>query len=237
MAAPRPLRFLLAACAAWMLVHELRVVLAPDLAAGPLFSRFVHDAVVLAAAGVCLARVPSVARARAARLGADRLGRAGLGASARSTTRRSCGLTPIRRSPRPPTPATCSSRRSRCWARSRCCAPVPATSRRGCGSTASRPRSAWRRSAPRSCSRPCSTASTASPWRSPPPSPIRSSTSCCWLWPSVHWPAPVGGSTGRGCCLRSASRRSGSPTRCSSSARPRAPTSRAAGSTSAGGRV
>src|SRR5918992_5336848 len=60
MAAPRPLRILLAACAAWLLVHELRAVLVPGLDAGPVFSRFVHDAVLVAAAAVCLARVPTV---------------------------------------------------------------------------------------------------------------------------------------------------------------------------------
>ena len=59
MVVPRPLRLLLAACAAWMLVYELRVVLAPGLEIGPLFSRFVHDVVlVLAGRSSCLARVP-----------------------------------------------------------------------------------------------------------------------------------------------------------------------------------
>src|ERR671914_2845172 len=60
MAAPRPVRILLAACAAWLLLHELRAVLVPGLDAGPVFSRFVHDAVLVAAAAVCLARVPTV---------------------------------------------------------------------------------------------------------------------------------------------------------------------------------
>jgi two-component system, cell cycle response regulator len=60
MAASRPLRLVLAACAAWLLVHELRVVLLPGLEAGPLFSRFAHDVVLVAAAAVCLARVPAV---------------------------------------------------------------------------------------------------------------------------------------------------------------------------------
>jgi two-component system cell cycle response regulator len=59
MAAPRPLRLLLATCAAWLLLHELRVLLAPDVEIGPLFSRFAHDLVLVAAAAVCLARVPS----------------------------------------------------------------------------------------------------------------------------------------------------------------------------------
>jgi two-component system cell cycle response regulator len=60
MAAPRPLRLLLAACAAWLLLHELHAVLAPGLEVGPLFSRFAHDVVLIAAAVVCLARVPAV---------------------------------------------------------------------------------------------------------------------------------------------------------------------------------
>jgi two-component system cell cycle response regulator len=60
MAAPRPLRLLLAACAGWLAVYELHVVLAPGLDAGVVFSRFAHDVVLLAAAVVCLARVPFV---------------------------------------------------------------------------------------------------------------------------------------------------------------------------------
>jgi two-component system, cell cycle response regulator len=60
MAVPRPLRVVLAVCAAWLLLHELRAVFAPGLDAGVLFSRFVHDVVLVAAAAVCLARVPSV---------------------------------------------------------------------------------------------------------------------------------------------------------------------------------
>jgi two-component system cell cycle response regulator len=60
MAAPRPIRHLLAACAAWLLLHELHAVLAPRLDLGPVFSRFAHDVVLVAAAGACLARVPSV---------------------------------------------------------------------------------------------------------------------------------------------------------------------------------
>jgi diguanylate cyclase (GGDEF)-like protein len=59
MVAPRPVRLLLAACAAWLLVYELRVLFAPELEIGPLFSRFAHDVVLVAAAVVCLARVPS----------------------------------------------------------------------------------------------------------------------------------------------------------------------------------
>jgi two-component system, cell cycle response regulator len=62
MSAPRPLRLLLAACAAWLALHELHAVLAPDLSLGPLFNRGAHDLVLLAAAAVCLARVPSAPR-------------------------------------------------------------------------------------------------------------------------------------------------------------------------------
>ena len=51
MVAPRPLRLVLAACAAWLLVYELRVLLAPDLEIGPLFSRFAHDVVLVARRG------------------------------------------------------------------------------------------------------------------------------------------------------------------------------------------
>ncbi len=58
MAAPRPIKLLLAASAVWLLVYELRVVLTPELEIGPLFSRFAHDVVLAAAAVVCLARVP-----------------------------------------------------------------------------------------------------------------------------------------------------------------------------------
>ena len=45
MVARRPLRILLAACVAWLLVYELRVLFAPELEAGPLFSRFAHHVV------------------------------------------------------------------------------------------------------------------------------------------------------------------------------------------------
>ena len=60
MVVPRPLRLVLAACAAWLLVYELRVLLVPSLEIGPLFSRFAHDVVLVGAAAVCLARVPRV---------------------------------------------------------------------------------------------------------------------------------------------------------------------------------
>jgi two-component system cell cycle response regulator len=58
-AAPRPLRLLLAACAGWLALYEVHVVLAPGLDAGPLFSRGAHDVVLVAAALICLARVRS----------------------------------------------------------------------------------------------------------------------------------------------------------------------------------
>jgi two-component system cell cycle response regulator len=60
MDAPRPLRILLAACAGWLALYELHVVLAPGLDAGVLFSRFAHDVVLVVAALVCLARMPFV---------------------------------------------------------------------------------------------------------------------------------------------------------------------------------
>jgi diguanylate cyclase (GGDEF)-like protein len=60
MVVPRLLRLVLAACAAWLLVYELRVLLAPELEIGPLFSRFAHDVVLVLAGLACLARVPRV---------------------------------------------------------------------------------------------------------------------------------------------------------------------------------
>jgi two-component system cell cycle response regulator len=60
MVVQRPLRLVLAACAAWLLVYELRVLLVPSLEVGPLFSRFAHDVVLVLASLVCLARVFSV---------------------------------------------------------------------------------------------------------------------------------------------------------------------------------
>jgi two-component system cell cycle response regulator len=60
MVAPRPLTLLLAACAGWLALYELHVVLVPGLDAGVLFSRFAHDVVLVAAAVVCLARAPFV---------------------------------------------------------------------------------------------------------------------------------------------------------------------------------
>jgi two-component system cell cycle response regulator len=46
----------MAACAAWLAVHEVRVVGFDGISLGPLSSRFAHDVVLLVAAGACLAR-------------------------------------------------------------------------------------------------------------------------------------------------------------------------------------
>src|SRR5262245_45979144 len=59
MAAPRPLRLLLAASAAWMLAYELHVVAFPGFGAELLNPRVVHILLLGTAALVCLARVPS----------------------------------------------------------------------------------------------------------------------------------------------------------------------------------
>ena len=42
------------AVAAWLVLWQGHVLFAPDLDAGPLFSRFVHDGVLLAGAALCL---------------------------------------------------------------------------------------------------------------------------------------------------------------------------------------
>jgi hypothetical protein len=42
-------------CALWMLAHEARVVVVPGWDGGALFSRYVHDVVLLAASALCLA--------------------------------------------------------------------------------------------------------------------------------------------------------------------------------------
>ena len=39
---------------AWLALWQAHALLAPDLDAGPLFSRFVHDGVLLAGTGLCL---------------------------------------------------------------------------------------------------------------------------------------------------------------------------------------
>ncbi len=50
----------LVACAAWLVLHEVRVVGFGDLSFSPLTSRFAHDVVLLRAAGACLWRAISV---------------------------------------------------------------------------------------------------------------------------------------------------------------------------------
>ena len=56
MTAPRPIRVLLAAAAVWLVAYELYVVVDPGFDAGPVFSRFAHDVVLLLAAAICLTR-------------------------------------------------------------------------------------------------------------------------------------------------------------------------------------
>src|SRR3954453_628207 len=56
----------LAACAAWLVLHELRVVVFGGVDLGPLSSRFAHDVVLLITAFVCLARAVYVRRERLA---------------------------------------------------------------------------------------------------------------------------------------------------------------------------
>ena len=56
MTAPRPITMLLVAAATWLVAYELYVLLDPGFDAGPVFSRFAHDVVLVAAAGVCLWR-------------------------------------------------------------------------------------------------------------------------------------------------------------------------------------
>jgi diguanylate cyclase (GGDEF)-like protein len=51
---PPAIRVGFSVCAAWITLHELHVVLAPGLETGPLFSRYAHDAVLLAASLLCL---------------------------------------------------------------------------------------------------------------------------------------------------------------------------------------
>src|SRR4051812_42119329 len=54
------------ACAAWLVVHEVRVVGFDGISLGPLSSRFAHDVVLLIASGVCLGRGVFVRRERTA---------------------------------------------------------------------------------------------------------------------------------------------------------------------------
>ena len=73
MGLPRPHRLLFAASAAWLALNELRIVVAPEFQAGPLFARGAHVVVLLAAAVLCLSRVASAR-------GAERAGWALIGA-------------------------------------------------------------------------------------------------------------------------------------------------------------
>src|SRR5690348_4170547 len=52
---PRPARAAFAVVAAWLTLHELHAVLAPHLDAGPLFSRYAHDLVLLSASALTIA--------------------------------------------------------------------------------------------------------------------------------------------------------------------------------------
>ena len=47
------MRVAFAVCAAWLALHELHAVVAPTLNAGPLFSRYVHDLLLLSASALC----------------------------------------------------------------------------------------------------------------------------------------------------------------------------------------
>jgi two-component system, cell cycle response regulator len=53
-------------CAAWLVLYELRVLLAPDVDLGPLTSRFAHDVVLLISSALCLARAVGFRRERLA---------------------------------------------------------------------------------------------------------------------------------------------------------------------------
>src|SRR3954452_2779293 len=52
---PRTARAAFLACAGWLAVYELHVVLVPGVDAGPLFSRYAHDIVLLVASVLCIA--------------------------------------------------------------------------------------------------------------------------------------------------------------------------------------
>ena len=64
--ARRAAHVFLAVCLAWLVLHELRVVLFPGVSLGPLSSRFAHDVLLLIAAAVCLSRAVLVRRERVA---------------------------------------------------------------------------------------------------------------------------------------------------------------------------
>jgi two-component system cell cycle response regulator len=52
---PGAIRVAFLACAVWIGIHEIHTVAAPSLDVGPLFSRYVHDVVLLVSAACCLA--------------------------------------------------------------------------------------------------------------------------------------------------------------------------------------
>jgi two-component system cell cycle response regulator len=62
----RPHRVIFAGIAAWLVLYELHVIVAPDLGLGPLTSRFAHDVVLLLASGLCLAHGLRAGRERLA---------------------------------------------------------------------------------------------------------------------------------------------------------------------------
>jgi len=59
-------RAVFAACAAWLVLYEMRVVLFPGLDAGPLTSRFAHDVVLLASSVLIIAKAVTARRERLA---------------------------------------------------------------------------------------------------------------------------------------------------------------------------
>src|SRR4029079_11899767 len=59
-------RAVFAACAVWLALYELRVVLFPGLDAGPLTSRFAHDVVLLASSVLIIAKAVTARRERLA---------------------------------------------------------------------------------------------------------------------------------------------------------------------------
>ncbi len=59
-------RAVFAACAAWLVLYELHVVVFPGLDAGPLASRFAHDVVLLASSALILAKALTAGRERLA---------------------------------------------------------------------------------------------------------------------------------------------------------------------------
>ena len=235
MAAPRPLRLLLAACAAWLVLYELHVVLVPELDAGLLFSRFAHD-VVLVVAALCLARVPSVH-------GPERLAWPLIGSGLLAWSVGEIYYTAVLwDDPDPPIPSLADAgyllfpplvlrRRARAAAPPRPRHPAPAVGRRR-----SPPRSAVAALSAAivfetvldsvTASRSAVVTSLAYPLHRPRPArPHRRRRS----------PAPGGGWTARGCCSPAASRLLARRLAVPRAAPPRASTSPAAGSTPAGG--